>query len=290
MTSIGRFMQFPPFPQIPEARAATRSSWSRRSTSSPRRRAPSCSSRCGAGPSPRHRADDPGEGPHYRGHGPGAARAGASDGMLLRDFTPEAIDALVDIVPGSPLLSVEIRQVGGALGRPPAGTVRSRCSTAFLMYAVGGAPTPELKHAVEATVDRVMTALAPWSAPTTYANFTEHRVDLRRIWPEHIYHCAAHQVAGRPGRPDPGEPPDPGRGLAATAGLRARLSPARRPAPPSVELAEPLAVPCASSSPLAKRSARMSRAHARRSAAGRRAGRGSARRRPRSRPARRAAT
>src|SRR5262249_31004135 len=43
---------------------------------------------------------------------------GAGDGGMLCDLTPEAIEAIVDTVPGSPLLSVEVRHLGGALAQP----------------------------------------------------------------------------------------------------------------------------------------------------------------------------
>src|SRR5205823_5583506 len=43
---------------------------------------------------------------------------GAGEGMLLEELDPEAIDALVDSAVGSSLLSVEVRHLGGAVGRP----------------------------------------------------------------------------------------------------------------------------------------------------------------------------
>src|SRR3954451_18894249 len=45
---------------------------------------------------------------------------GASEYSMVGDLTPEAIDALVDVTgheSGSPLLSVELRPLGGALAR-----------------------------------------------------------------------------------------------------------------------------------------------------------------------------
>jgi hypothetical protein len=52
---------------------------------------------------------------------------GAGDGMLLTDVTRETIAALVATVDGSPLLSAEIRHLGGELGRvrPGAGALAS---------------------------------------------------------------------------------------------------------------------------------------------------------------------
>jgi FAD binding domain len=114
---------------------------------------------------------------------------GSGDGMLLEDVTPDAVDTLAALVPGSPLLSVELRHLGGELGRPRAdhGAVGS-LDAGFAMFAVGIAATPALQQAVDEHVDRVRAALAPWEAITTYANFAERPTDPRRIWPEHVYH------------------------------------------------------------------------------------------------------
>jgi ribosomal protein S12 methylthiotransferase accessory factor YcaO len=52
------------------------------------------------------------------------------------------------------------------------------------MFAVGMAPTPELKAAVHATVDALMETLEPWLAEHTYMNFAESRRDPRTLWTE----------------------------------------------------------------------------------------------------------
>jgi Berberine and berberine like len=114
---------------------------------------------------------------------------GAGDGMLLHDFTPEAIDALVAIVPGSPLFSVEVRHLGGALRRPePGHGAVGALDADFAMFAVGISMNDEMQVAVDASVDEVRDALDPWNAETTYANFSERPTDPRLIWAEHVYH------------------------------------------------------------------------------------------------------
>jgi FAD/FMN-containing dehydrogenase len=120
---------------------------------------------------------------------PDGPAAGAGDGMLLDDVTAETIRTIVEVVPGSALLSLELRHLGGALGRPPAehGALATLDSP-FAMYAVGIATTPEVRAATEGALEAVRFALAPWNAARTYANFAETRVDPRRIWPEHVYH------------------------------------------------------------------------------------------------------
>src|SRR4029079_2438022 len=63
------------------------------------------------------------------------------DGMILDDLTPAAIEALVRVAgpgSGSPLLMVELRQLGGAFATPPAehGAL-AKMSGSFAFFAVG---------------------------------------------------------------------------------------------------------------------------------------------------------
>jgi FAD/FMN-containing dehydrogenase len=52
------------------------------------------------------------------------------------------------------------------------------------MFAVGMAPTPEIKAAVHAIVSDLMEALEPWQSGHTYMNFAESRRDARTLWTE----------------------------------------------------------------------------------------------------------
>jgi hypothetical protein len=113
---------------------------------------------------------------------------GKGGGMLLADLPPEAVDALITAAgpeQESPLLSVEIRQLGGALGRSgPDHGVLDRFDADFVLFAVGIAITPELGHAVEAAVDDVRAALARWDAGVEYLNFAERRTAAERLFGE----------------------------------------------------------------------------------------------------------
>lgn len=96
---------------------------------------------------------------------------------VLRDLTPAGIDALVEVAghaSGSPLLGVELRQLGGALGRraPGAGALGA-IDGGYVLYGVGVPVTPEIGAAVEARLDAVVAAMAPWSAGRSYLNFAE---------------------------------------------------------------------------------------------------------------------
>jgi hypothetical protein len=117
------------------------------------------------------------------------------DGMLLSDLTPAAIDALVAAAghgSGSPLLAVDLRQLGGAIAvQPSTGGAVGHLEAGFAMYAVGITPDATAEAKVDAHLRVVEHALAPWSAPLHYANFDERsaggrerfhdRATLRRL-------------------------------------------------------------------------------------------------------------
>jgi FAD/FMN-containing dehydrogenase len=113
---------------------------------------------------------------------------GAGDGGTLDALTDEAIDAVVEQVVGKPILSTEIRHYGGAVARPrPEHGAVSAFEAPFIMFAVGIAPTAEAKAAVQATVAGLMSALEPWQARHTYLNFAESRRDPRTLWPAGVH-------------------------------------------------------------------------------------------------------
>ncbi|GHE36486.1 FAD-linked oxidase [Streptosporangium violaceochromogenes] len=112
-------------------------------------------------------------------------------GALLRELTEEAVEALLAVAgPAAdvPLAVVELRQLGGALGREPErpNAVGGR-DAAFSLLAIG-APVPELMETVIPAVGQaVLDAVAPWATGGTQLNF--HGADLApvslsRAWPE----------------------------------------------------------------------------------------------------------
>jgi hypothetical protein len=112
---------------------------------------------------------------------------GLGDGMFLDDLPAEAVDAVVATgVP--PLLSIEIRQLGGALAvpSPEHGAVGS-IDAGYVMFAVGLAMTPEMAAAVDEAVTRSKEALAPFESERTYFNFAERPVDAARLYSEVTY-------------------------------------------------------------------------------------------------------
>jgi hypothetical protein len=107
---------------------------------------------------------------------------GIGDGMFLDDLPAEAVDAFVATgVP--PLLSIEVRQLGGALAEPsPEHGAVGSIDTGYVMFAVGMAMTPQMGAAVGEAVDRAKAALAPWESERTYFNFSERPVDPARLY------------------------------------------------------------------------------------------------------------
>jgi len=106
----------------------------------------------------------------------------AVSGTALLDSMPEAaIDAFVEHAgPGttSTLLIHELRQLGGALGRPhPGAGAMPMVEGQFLALGVGIAATPEMGAAGQRDADALTEALAPFTSARQYLNFVEHPTD-----------------------------------------------------------------------------------------------------------------
>jgi hypothetical protein len=99
---------------------------------------------------------------------------GTGDGGMLTALDDETIDAVVAGAVGRPLLSAEIRHLGGAVARAEAhhGAAAS-FDAPYIWFAVGITPTPEAKSAVHTVVQALRTDLEPWAAAHTYLNFSE---------------------------------------------------------------------------------------------------------------------
>jgi FAD binding domain len=116
---------------------------------------------------------------------------GAGDGMNLVDLTPETVNALVAVAgpgSGSPLVSVELRQLGGAVAEesPGHGAVGA-IDAGFALFAVGMAVDAEAATFVEARLDALKSALAPWTADRGPFNFSDTTVDGESFYPPETY-------------------------------------------------------------------------------------------------------
>ena len=109
---------------------------------------------------------------------------GVGDGALLDVLPGEAIDALVAVSGAdTPLLSVELRHLGGAVGRAPEGHgALATLEGDFALFAVGIAPHAAAAAAIKAHLDVVEGAICEWDAGRRYLNFTESAVDTRRAY------------------------------------------------------------------------------------------------------------
>jgi len=96
---------------------------------------------------------------------------------MLHDLSPEAAETLVKLVgadSNSPLAMLELRQLGGALSRPPAELdPMGRSDCRFIMYALGATPTPEVAQAVQAYLAYVAEAVRPHASGAAYVNFID---------------------------------------------------------------------------------------------------------------------
>jgi hypothetical protein len=109
---------------------------------------------------------------------------------VLRDLPDEAIDAFVGVAgpeSGSPLLLTELRQLGGALGRPdPDGGALSHLDADWVMFGVGMVMSPQMGEAVDAGLDRIHEAMEPWAADGGYFNFADRPCDTDAILPPDV--------------------------------------------------------------------------------------------------------
>ena len=126
------------------------------------------------------------------GHRPGAAllrRIGdldraahvVSDHVMLDALDRDVTDRLAEAAePTSDfaLRTIELRQLGGALGRaePGAGALAA-LDGAALLYAAGTAENAAHHGAVMGGLERIRAAVAPWSSTGALLNFADHRVD-----------------------------------------------------------------------------------------------------------------
>jgi len=110
---------------------------------------------------------------------------------VIRELPDEAIDAWCELADAqtSPLLLTELRQLGGALGRPAeSGGALTHLDAAFVMLGIGMPVTPELAEAIEARHDALHAAMEPWAADGGYFNFAERPCDADAILPADV--CA----------------------------------------------------------------------------------------------------
>jgi FAD/FMN-containing dehydrogenase len=124
----------------------------------------------------------------------------AGNGLMLDELPPAAIDALIETAgPGSssPLLSLEVRHLGGALSEAPvdAGALAT-LDQAFLTFGVGMIMDPASARTINIQLDIVADALKPWDSGVRLANFVDVPIDTRACYPPETYR-RLQEVKGR---------------------------------------------------------------------------------------------
>jgi FAD/FMN-containing dehydrogenase len=192
VTSVGRILRFPPVPEVPErvrggSFAVVEAAYLGDAAAGARLISPLRK----LGPEIDTFATVPAASLGQLHMDPEGPVPGISDGALLADAPAAAIDALVELAGpevDSPLLMVELRHLGGALGRDAAGAgAQPRIDAKYVMFAGGITPTPELNERVRAHVRTVRDALAPWRAGYDYYNFAETPAEADTVLPAASY-------------------------------------------------------------------------------------------------------
>lgn len=105
---------------------------------------------------------------------------------LLEGLPPEAIDALLAVAgpeTQTPLLQVEMRQLGGSLSAAPAGSgAVGGLEAGFALFAVGLPMEPGHAEAIAASLAGIRKAVGPWTTERRYLNFTDDAVDAATLY------------------------------------------------------------------------------------------------------------
>jgi hypothetical protein len=108
---------------------------------------------------------------------------GIGDGMMLGAVDADATVAAIMEVAGpgtaSPLIAVELRQLGGALARRKLGAgALGSLPGSFALYAVGAPVGPVAAEMIEARITQLKAALAPWGSGRALLNFAGRQIAI----------------------------------------------------------------------------------------------------------------
>jgi len=119
--------------------------------------------------------------------------AGVAEHTLLGDLDDGAIDALLAVAGADapadyPLLVIELRQLGGAIGVAPAGAgARGSLDGSFALFGAGLLMDPSALPPIESALVEMRTAMAPWDTGGAYLNFEERGDSARRFFDPETY-------------------------------------------------------------------------------------------------------
>jgi FAD/FMN-containing dehydrogenase len=130
---------------------------------------------------------------------------GLGDSVALGELTPEALDALVRLAgpdAESPMMGMQLRLLGGALGREDedAGAL-PKLDAEHLAFGVGAVFDPAARPALESYLDRIQVELAPYSTGRRVLNFTDRPGDVQagfrpEVWERLLAVRAQYDPAG----------------------------------------------------------------------------------------------
>jgi FAD/FMN-containing dehydrogenase len=192
VTSIGRLLQLPPIPEIPEPLrgrqvAVVEAAFVGGEDAARELLRPLRALR----PELDTFATVPARGLTELHRDPPAPSPGRGDGWLLDAFDADAAAAIVTAAGmdgTSPLVSVEVRHLGGALGRPdPNGGVLSHIPAPYAVFSVGVPTGAEAAAAIDGRVAEIRAAVAGWRSESAYFNFAEPGVEPSALYPDGLY-------------------------------------------------------------------------------------------------------
>jgi FAD binding domain len=192
LTTVGRFVNFPPIPQIPEPiRGQSFVIVEAYHFGDPAQADALLGPLRALGPASDTITTVPVPALSHLHMDPEQPVPGAGDGMLTGPLPADAIDALVRAAgPNAafPLTTVELRHLGGELARPRPENGALACLNAdYLLFAGGSTPVPELTAPVTAQVQAVKHALSPWAARQMYLNYADTGRDPASFWSPQAY-------------------------------------------------------------------------------------------------------
>ena len=187
ITSIGRMMNFPPIPEIPEPMHGNSFAIVEAVALLPEAEATELLAPLrGLGPSMDTFATVPPVGIAELHMDPPEPAPYAGQSLLLGDLPDDGIDALLGAVgpdSGTKLLSVEVRHHGGAMGRGGAdhGAIDALPGE-YLLFGVNIVPVPEAMPPSKQWLGAMKDAMSPWDAGR-YLNFSDEDEDIAVAFP-----------------------------------------------------------------------------------------------------------
>jgi FAD/FMN-containing dehydrogenase len=109
---------------------------------------------------------------------PGPSRG---DGLLLEDLPEDLAETLAERMAGdalAPVTVVELRRLGGALGRTPDGHgALASLPAPFSFFAAGIVPDPGVRAAIAEKLAELRSLVGPWASPRTVLNASGGGID-----------------------------------------------------------------------------------------------------------------